>query len=84
MLKSIKYIFIFVIWGYSAIGQLAPDRYVWIQVEAQPNHAAAMARIKTYRQEISNVVGFEIEGGWFGIALGPYKSDAADALLAKL
>ena len=66
------------------MGQLAPDRYVWIQIEAQPNRAAAMARIKTYKQEISNVVGFEIEGGWFGIALGPYKSDAADTLLAKL
>ena len=86
MQKSIKhiFIFIFVIWGYSAMGQLAPDRYVWIQIEAQPNRAAAMARIKTYKQEISNVVGFEIEGGWFGIALGPYKSDAADTLLAKL
>ena len=86
MQKSIKhiFIFIFVIWGYSAMGQLAPDRYVWIQIEAQPNRAAAMTRIKTYKQEISNVVGFEIEGGWFGIALGPYKSDAADILLAKL
>lgn len=86
MQKSIKhiFIFIFVIWGYSAMGQLAPDRYVWIQIEAQPNRAAAMTRIKTYKQEISNVVGFEIEGGWFGIALGPYKSDAADTLLAKL
>ena len=86
MQKSIKhiFIFIFVIWGHSAMGQLAPDRYVWIQIEAQPTLAAAMTRIKTYRQEISNVVGFKIEGGWFGIALGPYKTDAADALLAKL
>ena len=76
-------IFIFLVWGHSAIGQLAPDQYVWIQVEAQPDRKSAMNRIKVYRTRISNVVGFEIEGGWFGIALGPYKSHIADALLAE-
>lgn len=76
-------IFIFLVWGHSAIGQLAPDQYVWIQVEAQPDRKSAMNRIKVYRTRISNVVGFEIEGGWFGIALGPYKSHMADALLKE-
>ena len=76
-------IFIFLVWGHSAIGQLAPDQYVWIQVEAQPDRKSAMNRIKVYRTKISNVVGFEIEGGWFGIALGPYKSHMADALLKE-
>ena len=76
-------IFIFLVWGHSAIGQLAPDQYVWIQVEAQPDRKSAMNRIKVYRPKISNVVGFDIEGGWFGIALGPYKSHMADALLKE-
>ena len=76
-------IFIFLVWGHSAIGQLAPDQYVWIQVEARPDLKSAMNRIKVYRTKISNVVGFEIEGGWFGITLGPYKSHIADALLAE-
>ena len=76
-------IFIFLVWGHSAIGQLAPDQYVWIQVEARPDLKSAMNRIKVYRTKISNVVGFEIEGGWFGITLGPYKSNIADALLAE-
>ena len=76
-------IFTFLVWGHSAIGQLAPDQYVWIQVEAQPDRKSAMNRIKAYSTRISNVVGFEIEGGWFGIALGPYKSHMADALLKE-
>ena len=76
-------IFIFLVWGHSAIGQLAPDQYVWIQVEARPDLKSAMNRIKVYRTKISNVVGFEIEGGWFGITLGPYKSHIANALLAE-
>ena len=76
-------IFIFLVWGHSAIGQLAPDQYVWIQVEARPDLKSAMNRIKVYRTKISNVVGFEIEGGWFGITLGPYKSHIADALLTE-
>ena len=85
MKKAIHHlaIFIFLVWGHSAIGQLAPDQYVWIQVEARPDLKSAMNRIKVYRTKISNVVGFEIEGGWFGITLGPYKSHIANALLAE-
>ena len=85
MKKAIHHlaIFIFLAWGHSAIGQLAPDQYVWIQVEARPDLKSAMNRIKVYRTRISNVVGFEIEGGWFGITLGPYKSHIANALLAE-
>ena len=85
MQKAIHHlaIFIFLAWGHSAIGQLAPDQYVWIQIEAQPNRESAMSRIQLYRKRISNVVGFEIEGGWFGITLGPYKLNMANASLAE-
>jgi S1-C subfamily serine protease len=85
MQKAIHHlaIFIFLVWGHSAIGQLAPDQYVWIQIEAQPNRESAMSRIKIYRKKISNVVGFEIEGGWFGITIGPYKSNMANTLLGE-
>ena len=70
--------------GQAVSAQIAPDRYVWIQIEAQPNRESAMARINTYRETISNVVGFKIGGGWFGITLGPYKSNVVDAELIKL
>ena len=69
--------------GQAVSAQIAADRYVWIQIEAQPNRESAMARINTYRKTISNVVGFKIGGGWFGITLGPYKSNVVDAELIK-
>ena len=43
-----------------------------------------MDSIETYARDLSNVNGFEIDGGWFGVAIGPYDPEQADADLQKL
>ena len=43
-----------------------------------------MDSIETFARDLSNVNGFEIDGGWFGVAIGPYDPEQADADLQKL
>ena len=71
---------IFLFWSYAASAQLASTGSVWIQLEAQPDRPSAMRSIKRYMRDFGNVVGFNIGAGWFGVALGPYKEDAVEAV----
>lgn len=54
------------------------DDVVWIQVEAQPSLRTATSSVQNYAAQLEDVNGFSLGGGWYGIALGPYRR--ADAL----
>lgn len=57
------------------------DDIVWVQIEAQPNLAAATQRARDYTALLEDVNGFSLGGGWYGIAVGPYRrSDAVQVL----
>ncbi|MFK7868500.1 MAG: trypsin-like peptidase domain-containing protein [Roseobacter sp.] len=54
---------------------------VWVQIEARPNLADALERADEFARTLEDVHGFALGGGWFAIALGPYRaSDAAQVL----
>ncbi|MEY1554897.1 trypsin-like peptidase domain-containing protein [Yoonia sp. R2331] len=80
MLKSIRYAFFVIWWAVAATAQ-SP---VWVQVEAQPTLTAAQDRVRAYAAALDNVAGFYLGSGWYGIVLGPYAPDDADALLRSL
>ncbi|WP_323803511.1 serine protease [Sulfitobacter litoralis] len=65
-----------------AFAQSADD-VVWIQVEAQPNLAAATERARVYSASLEDVNGFALGSGWYGIAVGPYVRDDAELLLRR-
>jgi len=65
-----------------AFAQSADD-VVWIQVEAQPNLAAATDRARAYSANLEDVNGFALGGSWYGIAVGPYRRDDAELLLRR-
>ncbi len=57
---------------------------VWIQVEARPSLTAAQDRARFYSGSLNDVNGFALDTGWYGIALGPYSSEDAEALTRQL
>ena len=75
---------IFLIWTHATMAQLAPSGSLWIQIEAQPERAAALQSMENYSTDFDNVLGFDIGAGWFGIALGPYQAGTADGVLQNL
>lgn len=54
---------------------------VWVQVEAQPSLAQANRQIINYANQLQDVNGFALGGGWYGIALGPYNRADAETVL---
>lgn len=54
---------------------------VWVQIEAQPNLQDGIARAEDYARGLTDVNGFSLGGGWFGIVLGPYTPEDAQELL---
>ncbi len=69
-----------VLWTSWAVAQSSQD-VVWVQIEAHPSLATAQQRAALYADRIEDVNGFALPGGWFGIAVGPYRrSDAQDVL----
>ena len=68
----------------AASSQSAAPRQVWIQLETRLHLEDSLDSIKIYARDLTNVNGFEIDGGWFGVAIGPYAPEQADAILQKL
>ena len=66
-----------------ALAQSTVTRQVWIQLETRLHLEASLDRIEIYARDLDNVNGFEIDGGWFGVAIGPYDPEQADATLQK-
>ena len=83
--SMIKYVVtIFFFWTHATLAQIAPLGSVWIQLEAQPDRPSALKSISRYMQDFSNVVGFDIGAGWFGVALGPYQAYTVDTIWQNL
>ncbi|AXI42932.1 serine protease [Sulfitobacter sp. SK011] len=57
------------------------DDVVWVQIEAQPSLAAATDRARAYTTLLEDVNGFSLGGGWYGIAVGPYRRADAELVL---
>lgn len=60
---------------------LAQDNVVWVQIEAQPSLSEATNRARAYAADLPDVNGFALDGGWYGIALGPYTRPDAQQVL---
>jgi len=67
------------VWAGAALADPA-----WLQIEALPSRDQAEARLRALAPSFPEVAGFALNGGWYGVALGPYESPeaAAAALLA--
>lgn len=57
------------------------DDVVWVQIEAQPGLAAATDRARAYTTLLQDVNGFSLGGGWYAIAVGPYRRADAELVL---
>jgi peptidoglycan hydrolase-like protein with peptidoglycan-binding domain len=68
------------VWVNSATAQ----ETTYIQIEAQPSLSAAEVRLRAYASQLPDVNGFDLGRGWYGIALGPYPRDDANAVLRSL
>ncbi len=66
--------------GTAAVAQ-SDDDVVWVQIEAQPSLAAATDRARAYATLLQDVNGFALGGGWYGIAVGPYRRADAELVL---
>ena len=53
----------------------------WVQIEAQPSLTIAQSRAQIYAQDIQDVNGFSLGGGWYAVALGPYTRADAEQVL---
>ncbi|MBS0564817.1 MAG: peptidoglycan-binding protein, partial [Proteobacteria bacterium] len=56
----------------------------WVQVAARPTLAQAQDQAREFSRTFTNVQGFRLPSGWYGIVLGPYSSDQAQAQLGLL
>ncbi|MCE8525909.1 trypsin-like peptidase domain-containing protein [Ruegeria pomeroyi] len=72
---------IFYLISSAALAQQSTDEVAWVQIEAHPNLRTAQDRAQTYASNLSDVAGFSLGGGWYGIVLGPYLRDDAEQVL---
>lgn len=57
---------------------------VWVQIEAQPTEAEGQERAAAYAAAFPDVQGWQLNSGWYAVALGPYDRAAATERLASL
>ena len=69
-----------IFWCGAALAQ-APDDVVWVQIEAHSSLAAATSRARVYAEDVEDVNGFALAGGWYAVVLGPYRRDDAELVL---
>jgi S1-C subfamily serine protease/peptidoglycan hydrolase-like protein with peptidoglycan-binding domain len=48
----------------------------WVQIEAHATLRTAEDFATRYEGRIGNIAGFRIAGGWYGLAIGPFASEA--------
>ncbi|GAB4265049.1 MAG: trypsin-like peptidase domain-containing protein [Pararhodobacter sp.] len=48
----------------------------WVQIEAHATLRTAEEFAARYEQRIGNIAGFRIAGGWYGLAIGPFATEA--------
>ncbi|MDP3860358.1 MAG: serine protease [Phaeovulum sp.] len=62
--------------GFSGSAWAEPS---WVQIEAKPTEAEAMARAAAWAATFPNVGGFVLGSGWYAVALGPFSQAEAVA-----
>jgi hypothetical protein len=62
----------------------AQEAGTYIQLEAQPTQAEAVAAAREYAMTAGNVSGFRLGRSWYAVVLGPYPRGAAEDELARL
>ncbi|MEM6481547.1 MAG: serine protease [Pseudomonadota bacterium] len=62
----------------------AAQQQVFIQIEAQPSLSLAQNSLRSYAGRFGDLNGFELNSGWFGIALGPYPEEDAAGILRSM
>lgn len=82
-------IFALVLTVAGAVAQDAPapqaaGDIVYIQVEARTSLASAQLSVREYGDRLTDVNGFALGGGWYGVALGPYTRPQAERRLTEL
>lgn len=83
MMKTMRLAFaslVFGLWAVVSFAQSAED-IVWVQIEAHPSLRSATDRAQDYSAGLQDVNGFALGGGWYGIALGPYRRGDAEIVL---
>ncbi|WP_136441163.1 serine protease [Pacificoceanicola onchidii] len=70
--------------SFAASAAFAQEETVFIQVEARTSLNGAQQSIRSFSEELQDVNGFSLGGGWYGIALGPYTRTQAQARLGEL
>lgn len=69
---------------FSAFTATAQQQNSWIQLESHPNLAVTEQAIRAYGAQIDDVNGFNLGGGWYAVALGPYSADEAENVMISL
>ena len=68
------------VWAASAMAEPS-----WVQIEALPTRDQAETRLRDLNATFPDAAGFAMQGGWYGVALGPYDSpEAASEALRQL
>lgn len=80
MRKAVSIVFLIIAWALPAAAQNS----VWVQIEARPTLREAQDRARAYSNAFTDVAGFQLNTGWYAIALGPFTGDDARARLQQL
>ncbi len=85
MTRIFPVLFAAVLFTFSALSAQAQsdDDVVWVQIEAQPSLAEATDRARAFSTLLQDVSGFSLGGGWYGIAVGPYRRADAETVLRQ-
>ncbi|MGV6839169.1 MAG: peptidoglycan-binding domain-containing protein [Planktomarina sp.] len=83
-MRILFYVFALLLFAGAALAFESPSKYSWIQIQALPSESDARRAAKARSAEYENLVGFQIGGGWYGLALGPFDRATADAEVNRL
>lgn len=81
MLRTLLSLIISITFSISAALAQSSNDTVWVQLEAQPSLTTAQDRIRGYGARMQDVNGFSLGGGWYAVALGPYRREDAERVL---
>ncbi|WP_341365607.1 trypsin-like peptidase domain-containing protein [Yoonia sp. BS5-3] len=80
MFKAIATIIMLVV---STLSAHAQDNF-WVQIEAQQTLRSAQDRARDYARRLDDIHGYYIDDGFYGIFIGPYNEEDAQAALQRL
>ncbi|MFZ7089473.1 serine protease [Primorskyibacter sp. 2E233] len=70
--------------SFAASTAFAQDDTVFIQIEARTSLTGAQQSIRAFSEDLQNVNGFSLGGGWYGVAIGPFSRAEAEFRLDEL